>query len=77
MELRALHAECFCVERQPCRQGLDALALSGKEQTRAIGFEWFRAICVLCGLRQAVEIGRKALLLCAWRRRKGAHADKV
>jgi hypothetical protein len=32
---------------------------------------------MLCGLRQAVEIRREALLLCAWRRSIGAHADRV
>jgi hypothetical protein len=26
-----------------------------------------------CDLRQAVEIGRKAFLLCAWRHKIGAH----
>jgi hypothetical protein len=30
-----------------------------------------------CGLRQAVEIGRKAFLLCAWRHKVGAHEMSV
>ena len=62
---------------QSCRHRLDALALSRKKQTGAIGFQWFHPISVLGGSRQAVQIGRKASSLCAWRRRKGAHAARV
>jgi hypothetical protein len=35
------------------------------------------AIRVPCGSRQAIQIGRKALLLHAWRRRRSAHAHKL
>ena len=65
------------VRSQPCRHGFDALAFPGQKQTLTIRFQRFHAIGVLCGLRQAIEIGREALLLCAWRRSIGAHADRV
>jgi hypothetical protein len=61
----------------PCRHGFDALAFPGQKKTLTIRFQRFHAIGVLCGLRQAIEIRREALLLCAWRRSIGAHADKV
>jgi hypothetical protein len=32
---------------------------------------------VPCGSRQAVEISRKALLLRAWRGRRGAHTPRL
>jgi len=62
---------------QSCRHGFDALAFPGQKKTLTIRFQRFHAISVLRGLRQAVEIGREALLLCAWRRRSGAHANRV
>ena len=65
------------VRSQPRCHGLDALAFSGQKKPFAIQFQRFHAIGVLCGLRQAIEIGREALLLCAWRRNIGAHADTV
>ncbi|MGC2333185.1 MAG: hypothetical protein WA581_17155, partial [Candidatus Acidiferrales bacterium] len=55
----------------------DALAFTGQQQTSAIGFQGYGSISVPCGSRQAVQIGRKALLLHAWRRRRGAHAYKL
>ena len=58
-------------------QGLDTLAFTGKKQTGAVRLQRSYSIKVLCGLRQAVQIGRKALLLHAWRRRRGAHAHKL
>jgi len=49
------------------------LALPGQQQTGAIGFHGNSSIQVLRGLRQAIEIGREAFLLGAWRDRLGAH----
>ncbi len=48
----------------------------GEGQALALGFKWFGTISVLRGLRQAIEIGRRALFLPAWRRRSGAHSQK-
>jgi hypothetical protein len=55
----------------------DFVLLTPKNMLTTIRFQRFHAIGVLCGLRQAVEIRREALLLCAWRRSIGAHADRV
>jgi hypothetical protein len=63
------------VRRGACGHGLNTFPFSGKKQT-LIGFHWFDTISVLRGLRQAIEIGRKAFFLPVWRRRSGAHAQK-
>jgi len=47
-----------------------------RDKPLALGFQWFDTISVLRGLRQAIEIGRRALFLPAWRRRSGAHSQK-
>jgi len=47
-----------------------------RDKTLSLGFQWFDTISVLRGLRQAIEIGRRALFLPAWRRRSGAHSQK-
>jgi hypothetical protein len=60
------------VRRGACGHGLNTFPFSGKKQT-LIGFHWFDTISVLRGLRKAIEIGRKAFFLPAWRRRSGAH----
>jgi hypothetical protein len=65
------------VRTELCRHGFEARAFPGQKQTLTIRFERFHAIGVLCGLRQAIEIGREALLLRAWCRSTGAPADRV
>ena len=55
------------------RHGYHALALSGKKQAGAIGLQGDHAIQVPRGMRQAIQIGREAFLLGAWRNRVGAH----
>jgi hypothetical protein len=73
---RLVHA-LHIIRGQSRGQGLDTFAFTGKKQTGAVSLQRCYAIKVLCGSRQAVQIGRKALLLHAWRRRRGAHAHKL
>lgn len=48
---------------------LHNLAVSGEQQSRAVSLQRRDAVGVPCGLRQAVQVGRKAFLLWAWRAR--------
>lgn len=64
------------VGKQPCGHGFHALALSWQQQTGAIRFQGSRTIGMPCGQRQAIEIGRKAFFLGAWRYRVGAHEQQ-
>jgi len=54
------------VGRQTRSHGLHALAFPGQQQARAIRFQRTDSVSVPCGVRQAIEICRKALLLWAW-----------
>jgi len=65
------------IRGQTRRHRLDALTLSRKQQSGAIRLQGNSTIHVPCGLRQAVKIGRKALLPGAWRFGVGAHADSL
>ena len=67
----------YVIRGQPRRHGLNAFAFAGKQQTRAVGFQRHGSIQVPCGSRQAIEISRKASLLRAMRRRRGAHAPRL
>jgi hypothetical protein len=51
------------VRCEACGHGLNTFPFSRKKQTLAIEFQWFDTISVLRGLRQAIEIGRKAFFL--------------
>src|ERR1700680_4007675 len=53
------------------------LAFPGKQQAGAIGLQRDHAIQVPRGLRQAIQIGREAFLLGAWRNRMGAHDQQL
>src|SRR5882724_705945 len=53
------------------------LAFPGKQQAGAIGLQWHHAIQMPRGLRQAIQIGREAFLLGAWRNRMGAHDQQL
>ena len=64
------------VRSQSCGHRLDALALNRQQQSLAVRLQWFMTIAVPCGLRQAVDICRKAFFLSAWRVTFGAHADQ-
>ena len=55
------------------RHRFDTLALSGQQQAGAIRLQRNNSIQVPRGLRQAIEIGREAFFLGAWRDRLGAH----
>ena len=65
------------VGSQTGRHRFHTLPLSGKQQARAISLQWLLPVSMPCGLRQAVEIGRKAFLLCAWRHKVGAHEMSI
>ncbi len=57
---------------------LDTLALTGQQQAVAVQLQWGNSVGVPCGLRQALEVSRKAFFLGpAWRRKLGAHAAKL
>src|SRR5882724_2522641 len=53
------------------------LAFPWKQQAGAIGLQRDHAIQVPRGLRQAIQIGREAFLLGAWRNRMGAHDQQL
>lgn len=53
---------------------LDALSLTGWQQSGALGVLRHGSVNVPCGTRQPVQIGRKALLVRAWSQKRGAHA---
>src|ERR1700693_3427852 len=59
------------------RHRFHTLAFPGKQQAGAIGLQGDHAIQVPRGLRQAVQIGREAFLLGAWRNRMGAHDQQL
>src|SRR5262250_150663 len=61
------------VRTEAGRHRLDTLALSRQQQAGAIRLQRNSSIQVPRGLRQAIEIGREAFLLGAWRNRLGAH----
>jgi hypothetical protein len=65
------------VGTQTSRHRFHALALSRQKQTGAIGLQRNHAIQVPRGLRQAIQIGRDAFLLGAWRNKVGAHDQQV
>src|SRR5882762_8182657 len=65
------------VGAQTSRHRFHALALSRKQQAGAIGLQRDYAIQVPRGLRQAIQIGREAFLLGAWRNRMGAHDQQL
>ena len=66
------------VGSQARSHGLDTLALAGQQQPGAVRLQGSNTIRVPCGLRQAIEVCRKAFLLGpAWRRDIGAHGDTV
>jgi hypothetical protein len=67
----------YVMRSQSSGQGFDTIAFTGKKQTGAVGLKRYSAICVPCGPRQAVEIGREALRLLAWRPRRSAYALQV
>ena len=55
----------------------DTLAFAAQHQAGAIPSQRIDAIGVPRSLRQAIEIGREAFLLGAWRDKVGARADKL
>src|SRR5882724_13054390 len=59
------------------RHRFHTLAFPGKQQAGAIGLQRDYAIQVPRGLRQAIQIGREAFLLGAWRNRMGAHDQQL
>src|SRR5712692_3885771 len=59
------------------RHRFHTLAFPGKQQAGAIGLQRDHAIQVPRGLRQAIQIGREAFLLGAWRNRMGAHDQQL
>src|ERR1700687_2112558 len=59
------------------RHRFHTLAVPGKQQAGAIGLQRAHAIQVPRGLRQAIQIGREAFLLGAWRNRMGAHDQQL
>src|SRR5262249_39902442 len=61
------------VRTETGRHWFDTLALSWQQQAGAIKLQRNGSIQVPRGLRQAIEIGREAFLLGAWRKRLGAH----
>ena len=58
---------------QTCRHRLNALPLARQQQTLAIILQRSVSVFVPRGGRQALNIGREALLLWAWRRESCAH----
>jgi hypothetical protein len=52
--------------RQPCGHRLNTLALARQPQAGAVAVQRPNSVGMPCGLRQAIEIGRKASLLWAW-----------
>jgi len=52
---------------------LDAFTLAGQKQAGAVGLKRNPAVGVARCPRQAVEVGSKPFLLCAWRPRDGVH----
>jgi len=65
------------VGAETSRHRFHALAFPGKQQAGAIGLQRDHAIPVPRGLRQAIQIGREAFLLGAWRNRMGAHDQQL
>ena len=65
------------VGAETSRHRFHALAFPGKQQAGAIGLQRDYAIQVPRGLRQAIQIGREAFLLGAWRNRMGAHDQQL
>src|ERR1700694_2088036 len=59
------------------RHRFHTLAFPGKQKAGAIGLQRDHAIQVPRGLRQAIQIGREAFLLGAWRNRMGAHDQQL
>jgi hypothetical protein len=49
------------------RNRFHTLSLTGQQQAGTVVLQRNCSICMLCGLRQAFRICRKALLLWAWR----------
>src|SRR6202158_4304877 len=66
-----------CVGKEAARHRFHTLAFPGKQQAGAIGLQRDHAIQVPRGLRQAIQIGREAFLLGAWRNRMGAHDQQL
>jgi hypothetical protein len=65
------------VGTEASRHRFHTLAFPGQQQAGAIGLQWNYAIQVPRGLRQAIQIGREAFLLGAWRDRVGAHDPQL
>src|SRR5437899_6319021 len=65
------------VGAETSRHRFHTLAFPGEQQAGAIGLQRDHAIQVPRGLRQAIQIGREAFLLGAWRNRMGAHDQQL
>src|ERR1700693_3871975 len=59
------------------RHRFHTLAFPAEQPAGAIGLQRDPAIQVPRGLRQAIQIGREAVLLGAWRNRMGAHDQQL
>ena len=68
-----------CTSSGANRAAMGSTLLRSPGSSRPVQYECERhsSIQVPCGPRQAIEISRKALLLRAWRRRRGAHAPQT
>ena len=65
------------VRRDPGRHRFDTLPFPVEQQAGAISLQRKGAIGMPRGLRQAIEIGREAFRLGAWRHRVGAHEQQL
>src|SRR5215475_1368795 len=61
---------------EPRGHRFNALAFDRQQQSLAISLQWFTSVEVPCGLRQALNICRKAIFLGAWRSGFGAHVQQ-
>src|SRR5215469_5864568 len=60
---------------QARRHWFDAFALNRQQKTLAVRLQRFVTIEMPCGLRQALDVCRKAVFLSAWRDGFGAHVQ--
>jgi hypothetical protein len=60
--VQGLMRTAHVVERQTCSHRLDALALSPQQQTRAVLHQRSLPVGMPRGLRQAIEVSRRAFL---------------
>jgi hypothetical protein len=75
--VQGLMGLAHAVRAKASRHRFHTLALARQQQAGAIGLHRNRPIQVPRGLRQAIQIGREAFLLGAWRNRVGAHGQNL